>query len=528
MVKKMRRIFTALLCTALIFTLAFAALGEEALYVNLEAGDIRDGRMYVMLNTNAMQMPDRANTVVTLDDSPLEITDVNKFSTSGMKTSYMLLVDISGSVTQQGLKAEKAVANGILNLLGGFDNMAVMLLGESIEVSEFSSDKAALKAQIDALKVRPKENTSVFGGIYQALDILASSSEVHERRCLIVVTDGCDTVEGGYTYEDTLKRIESAHVPLHVAALVFDRPRAEAKKLEALATASPGGTTTFVGINGVTGKDAANAVKSVNDRAFVLTCSLENIIEESTAAALSVKMTVNGEQAGPDTIAVDTSGKLVLPAEVAQTPTNIANVTPADATPANASPADTTLTDATLSNTTTTDATPADAPAAAAWLDGTWFPPTGTKLYIVIGAAVIIAAVAIAIIAAGKKRKRRSAYATTRGGTTLDPAMLSGASGRVLKLTRLGMRENEDYVLPFAASIIVGSDPSASQLVFHEDVRLSPAHCAFDRDGAGVSVRDLNSATMTFVNGVPIRAPKRLNKGDEVILGAYRFRVDWN
>lgn len=527
----MKRIFSALLCALILFTLVPAAYGEDALYVNLEAGDIRDGSMYVMINTNAMQMPDKANTVVTLDGTPLNIVDVNKFSASGMKTTYMLLVDISGSVTEQGLKAEKAVANGILDILGGFDNMAVMLLGEKIQTSAFSSDKAALKAQINALKARPGENTSVFGGIYEALDILASSSDVHERRCLIVVTDGCDTVEGGYTYDDTLKRIESAHIPLHVAALVFDRPRAAAKKLDSLATASPGGTTTFVGVNGISGKDAAKAVAGVNDKAYVLTCSLNNIEQGSSQSKLAVKMTVNGEETGIDEIKLDTLDAIAALAPAStpapQIPTGsdaalLTGVTPSDATQS----------DVTASNVTT----PSDGGAAlltptngAEGLSGTWLPPTGAKLYIVIGAGTLIVAALIIIIALGSKKKKR-ARISALGGSTLDPAMLtaSGAPAGVLKLTRLGMRENEEYVLPFASSIVIGSDPGVSQLVFQGDVRLSPAHCAFDRNGADVIVRDLNSGTMTFVNGVPIRAPKRLSHGDEVILGAYRFKVEWN
>lgn len=509
----MKKTISALLIALIVLSVPLISGADDALYVNLEAGDIRDGLMYVMINTNARQMPDKANTVITLDGTPLDIVDVNKFSASGMKTSYMLLVDVSGSITSEGLQAEKAVAKGILDILSGFDNMAIMELGETITVSDFTSDKNELKQQINALSVRPNENTSVFGGIYQALDMLSASPEVHERRCLIVVTDGCDTVENGHTFEDTLEKIESAHIPLHVASLVFDRPRKDAEKLERLAFASPGGTATRIGVSGARGKDAANAVNEVNSRAFVLTCALDNIKEATNASKLTVSMNVMGAASEPDTILLDIKDAIAAlqPEETPQAPTPTEAPASAPTTEETPTPDDTVV-----------------VPGLDNGLSGKWLPPTGEKLYVVLGAAALILCVAVLLVALNRKKRKSGAGNGANKGNirTLDPSMPSGAyqAGQVLRLVRLGVREREEYSLPFKAPITMGSDPAAAQLVFMDDARLSPAHCVFEPDGKGVTVRDLGSGTMTFVNGVPIKA-KHLNAGDEVIAGAYRFKI---
>src|SRR2546427_555348 len=55
---------------------------------------------------------------------------------------------------------------------------------------------------------------------------------------------------------------------------------------------------------------------------------------------------------------------------------------------------------------------------------------------------------------------------------------------------------------------------------------ISRHHCEIRLSKDEVSVTDLGSSNGTLVNGVKIRAPKRLKSGDELKVGGFAFLVD--
>lgn len=71
-------------------------------------------------------------------------------------------------------------------------------------------------------------------------------------------------------------------------------------------------------------------------------------------------------------------------------------------------------------------------------------------------------------------------------------------------------------VIPLRTSLVVGRSP-ACDLVFQSG-RISRRHAEFSVDG-GVVVTDLDSANGVFVNGVRISAPRRLEEGDQILVG---------
>lgn len=71
--------------------------------------------------------------------------------------------------------------------------------------------------------------------------------------------------------------------------------------------------------------------------------------------------------------------------------------------------------------------------------------------------------------------------------------------------------------------VTLGRDPGNA--IALDDPALSRTHCQFERLGATVYVRDLNSRNGTWVEGAPVTR-KRLVKGTEVSLGTARVRFD--
>lgn len=72
---------------------------------------------------------------------------------------------------------------------------------------------------------------------------------------------------------------------------------------------------------------------------------------------------------------------------------------------------------------------------------------------------------------------------------------------------------------PLVSGRITLGRSSANELCYPEDAGLSRQHVAFESDGAGWVVRDLNSKNGTLVNGVRVEGSRRLQPGDRITAG---------
>jgi pSer/pThr/pTyr-binding forkhead associated (FHA) protein len=77
---------------------------------------------------------------------------------------------------------------------------------------------------------------------------------------------------------------------------------------------------------------------------------------------------------------------------------------------------------------------------------------------------------------------------------------------------------------PIERSMTVGRGETCDVVLRDEDV--SREHAAFERDSAGVSVRDLGSKNGVIVQGQVLDAVRRLRDGDHVRIGQTMFRFD--
>ena len=93
----------------------------------------------------------------------------------------------------------------------------------------------------------------------------------------------------------------------------------------------------------------------------------------------------------------------------------------------------------------------------------------------------------------------------------------------VLSGARAGTRR--ELTADFAT---LGRHPS-SELQFdpEQDTEVSPRHAAVFRQGPGYVVRDLGSATGTWVNGVRVRSDRSLENGDRIRLGAQGPEIEF-
>jgi hypothetical protein len=80
-------------------------------------------------------------------------------------------------------------------------------------------------------------------------------------------------------------------------------------------------------------------------------------------------------------------------------------------------------------------------------------------------------------------------------------------------------------VFPLSGTVTVGREPS-NAIALSDDNTVSRRHAVLrDEDGAYV-IADEGSSNGVYVNGVRISAPQPLRPGDEVQIGATRFRFE--
>src|SRR5665213_2421815 len=81
-------------------------------------------------------------------------------------------------------------------------------------------------------------------------------------------------------------------------------------------------------------------------------------------------------------------------------------------------------------------------------------------------------------------------------------------------------------VLPLASGLFIGRSPDSN--ICLTSLSVSPYHCQIGRDGCGAWVRDLNSRSGTFINGISVgRGLQRLLPNDVVGVCDSRIPVSY-
>jgi hypothetical protein len=180
-------------------------------------------------------------------------------------------------------------------------------------------------------------------------------------------------------------------------------------------------------------------------------------------------------------------------------------------------------------------------------------------LWIIIGGAALIIAIAVIIISVSRRKKHAAAVPPPpivhtappsppipehqpapmtvapqpepehqpAPVTVAPPSPPPGKPRISLRLTKVGLSEEQVFKAEFAGELIVGRSPGKSMLPFSNDERLSGRHCSISYEPAGIVLRDLGSTNGTFVNGVPIEEEFVLENDDVMLIGSMELRVNW-
>lgn len=97
-------------------------------------------------------------------------------------------------------------------------------------------------------------------------------------------------------------------------------------------------------------------------------------------------------------------------------------------------------------------------------------------------------------------------------------------AGKVVLVKGPGHLEGMEYTLD-SGPITVGRD-SSNDVVVKNDEFASATHARIEPRGNGVWLEDLGSTNGTYLNGIRLKKPKRLEAGDEIMVGETELRFE--
>jgi FOG: FHA domain len=403
----------------------------------------------------------------------------------------------------------KDIMNRFADTMGENDNACIMTMGNDVRINPFVSEKEQLYEQIDAL-VRTSEDTNLYASVIKALDTLNTHSSVQAKRCLVILSDGQDDYETGYTREEVEKKIEESNLPIYTVAMLDSDAEEESidtsKILGSFARISAGGLDLTFGLDGTTADDIHNSVAESIDNSYILYADFSSLTEIEDQGYLQLNLTIEGQGKVSDGYTIDTSEiQSQISARSTETPKPSPTAPQMTSTPENETP---------VSETQT---------------------PDGLLLIIILAAAgVIVIVVIIMIITVRKKhnRLRISERPLIRENMTISIDNQATDQGTryntiELKFTRVGIVEGESYTYKFRDQMIIGRSGAKSQLVFAKDELLSGQHCRIYQKDKKLFIEDMNSTNGTYLNGVSVQTPHMLEQDDIILLGSMELRVGW-
>lgn len=500
------------------------------------------------------------------DEAP--VLNVSTIGETGESISYYCLADVSGSIKEEQLEQEKAVLLAIAEGLDGNDNMAIGALGTVVEETDFLSDKEELAHIIDGL-IADREYTALYDAVIESISKMTSSKKCHQKKCLIILSDGEEETVIGKTGNEALKIIEDSRIPVYTVAMLrasyTSQEIACAENLGTLARQSAGGKDFVPAVGSLGARETGQAIVADNRNGLVLTLDISEVKPAADEILLSV-----GYETDTDTY----NDVLYLyaadfPEEEREAEREEEKNTedsggdllpdlPPEPSPSSDSPES-------QDSPPLPDSSPSPDPAVLKE------PVPGYVMVLAAAAIILVIAVPAAVLLARRKKREEEEREEEReedekeeleeAAAAVHNVVISetGEDGGTDSRQERGERYREDdagaeethgtdahqntYEVKFMAVgygdkiftfsltedkiMTIGRNRKADLVLNAEDRHLSSVHCKVRCKGNVMNIWDMNSQNGTYVNGVPIKemGMAMVYHGDIVRMGSYEYRV---
>ncbi len=526
---------------------------EGTLQIYLESYVSDGGELTLYLNSSQGEAwrPAKEDFSVSLGKEVLPVTGIKTVKEAETPVTILFLVDVSGSLDSRRMEDMKTVISGVTENLREQDKVCIVAMGDELRISGFMTDKEEIQAQIDALSVL-KEDTNLYQGIEESLQILQSENTAGGKKCLVVLSDGAEDNSYGITREEVNAAIQDSHIPVYTVGMPknteSDKQLDSVKVLGSFARISSGGIHYVPALEGT---DFVRTADNIWDNIMagqVLTVDISGI--SSTGREVYLQISVETEGNG-----IVYTGATVVDSRILTEESETEGRDDTEQGEKAEENADT-------ETLQTEEETRAEAGG------------TGKSTVLLPVGIAVLAAVIIGILLIVFRKKRRKAAAevpmpsnddvpedsghTERPGADVSGSeaeeagspetvgaigsieesvmegaampfaeMDGGAAGLPIQLIRMGIGETITYSLTVGKSLSMGREQQASDFALPEDRGLSGRHCVFRYEEGHLFLEDVGSTNGTYVNGIPIKTPMRLNRDDVLLIGSYEYRIYW-
>lgn len=495
---------------------------DDVLEIGIDQAYTSPERLYVYINHNKGDGFEVSvdNSELTIDEVAYEIEGIERFGDSGEAVSYLFLVDISGSMDAGRIEDTKGMLRQFVTGMGSQDNICITTMGNDVSSTGFLNDAAELNEWIDRIAMDPKEDTNLYYGIVEALDLLSKDQSVAYKRCLVIFSDGDDDQATGITREEAESAVLKSHIPVFTVALIKpgagESDRENAKILGSFARYSAGGKDYTPSLEDYGIEEIYRSVENILDSGLIITLDLAqvNVADKTVKLAASLS---DGVIKADDSVEIFVrSGEVKEAWEPALTPEPTPDPAP-ESTP---------------------EPTPLSTPEPVLEPE----PEEEAEMPVALiagGIAFLLIAALLAVTLVRKKKKdpEEQDYEgepiEETGGTEdadMVPVEQTIASEPTeilqISLCATGPNEKAVYSIKLAGKATIGRGKKC-QLSIPEDLALSDIHCELSRKNGKISVRDMDSTNGTFLNGVPVVNSTILEKDDILLIGSHEYRVTW-
>ena len=512
------------LCMVILMSFAKTdrAYAAEVKEINVEGYELEENLMHIYLNTDAKTTPSTENLKIFLGDGEYKAQKVSTFESTKEGISYLVLVDVSGSVTKADIEAAKEILTGIVELKKEEDNLAIIEIKNEIIPTEFISEKEALLEQIQNIQ-RTKEDTNLYLAVREGLKLLGEEDACHQKKCMLILSDGMDDQKNGILFEDVRDSIKNGNIPVSTLAMPVNGTtkgeEAPDKVLKSFTDNAAGGIHVRMEDTEMTNEDIAKALSDFAHGGVVAEISLEGFESNGSNVELNVAMESDAENIQGDSCTISSYEiAAVLVEEVEVTEPEVV-----------------------------------EEPVEEGFTD--------VYLWGIIAGVVVLSIAAIILL--GKKKKEENADNKEGSNVTADvtgeekkeeseeenqtekkqhkqnvndtetageeksdivPELIEVIP--VVSLTEIGLNAYRVLQKELRDTITIGRRKNVD-IVINDDMQVSGYHCELIREAGNLYVRDLESTNGTYLNGVPVQGKVQIRQEDILFIGSYEYRISW-
>ena len=502
-------IIQTLLIAALIMTRTLIVQAQDYMTLAIKYMEAAGNELYLLVSVDVPDPGEEAEFFLTLDDEPMVINAAGTVGETGIGVSYLILVDVSGSMTQAHKQQIADVVSGIADGMKEGDNAAISFMGTDVVSTGFTDDREALKEVIRSV-TDWNQYSNLYYSIHNGLRMLEDHHEVHPERCLVIITDGEDHDAQGITKTEAEQKIDDAMISVCTVAVSTQDARMQeyAKELGSFARRSPGGLHQVIGQNGLDAKGAAEAiVRHMNNTLLVIA---DIGAYEPTGDTSVIEFSATSARYGATAVRQTVSSTFLTAGLTPEEPEEVQEATEEEE-------------EAQAEEAQTEEPLPEEEPVQE---ESSMLP----VVLIIAGALCVV--IALAVIFSKKKKKQEELPVEAQDTGSEAVVMPKGSVGEQavhelkIRLTKLGLKETQEKKAVVRGSLVIGRTSQKAGLVIDE-AKISAAHCKLVYDGEKLTVEDLDSTNGTWVNGIPAEGARTLADQDILTMGGSEWRISF-